>query len=295
MDNAMESRPAVSFVDVSARIAGLYMRRFANRLFLGLRRGKTKSAERTGTARKRTGNPLGVVAIVVVFLFNSANIASEALKAVSAELGPARDVQGRVKINDWIYGRLEGYGRDHGNPAFEGGPIPFEDMRRAGFERQEFALGELLARDSQSANTKSRADYAHALAQVYEARGIGGFVPVTEPAHWPLDPILAWQDPALCPQLLCAMGVMLLILAGARHCWTLGSRNQDLGQVEWSTEWLFTLPASSRALFGAQIVGHALVDPFSWVGTIPLLLVMYRSSGCGGRWRRAWRWQIPCT
>ena len=36
-----------------------------------------------------------------------------------------------------------------------------------------------------------------------------------------------------------------------------------------------------RTLFGAQILGHSLIDPFAWIGTIPLLLAVYHSSGAG--------------
>jgi ABC-2 type transport system permease protein len=182
-------RESLPFSRVASLIAGLFLRRFANRITAGFRRRTGDAAARSGTGRKSVGNPLGMIAIIGVFIFNAVNVSAESMKSVAAEIG---------------------------------------------------------------------------------ARAYGWF---------PL--VSAWREPALEPIFVHALGLILLILAGARLCWTLGSRNQDLGQVEWSTEWLFTLPASSRALFGAQILGHAFVDPFAWIGAIPLLLVMYRSTGCG--------------
>jgi membrane protease YdiL (CAAX protease family) len=183
----MPQRESLSFPRVASLIAGLYMRRFCNRFTAGFRR-KNGDGTRTGIGRKSVGNPIGLVAIMGVFVFNAFSISAASLKTIATEMG---------------------------------------------------------------------------------ARSYGWFPHVS-----------AWHDPVLLPGFVHALGLILLILAGARHCWTLGSRNQDLGQVEWSTEWLFTLPAGSRALFGAQILGHAFVDPFAWIGAIPLLLVIYLSTGC---------------
>ncbi len=184
----MPQREELRFTRVASLIAGLFLRRLGNRMMAGFRRRNGEPGARTGTGRKSAGNPLGMVAILGVFIFNAFNVAAESMRTLAAEIGARSD----------------------------------------------------------------------------------GWLP-----H-----VSAWDDVVLRPMFLDSLGVMLLIFAGARLCWTLGSRNQDLGQVEWSTEWLFTLPASSRALFGAQILGHAFVDPFAWIGAIPLLLVIYLSTGC---------------
>jgi len=73
----------VSFVKVTARIAGLFLRRFGNWMGGRLRR-RRRGAGRTGTGRKETGNLLGMMAILVVFVFNSVNLAAEAMKTLAS-------------------------------------------------------------------------------------------------------------------------------------------------------------------------------------------------------------------
>ena len=272
----MDTRQPVSFVKVTRLIASLFLRRFGNRMASALRRRKKDGAVRTGTGRKAVSNPLGLAAIVVAFIFNSVNISGEAMKSLAAELGPVRARDGRVEIRKSTYENLLNEYGGSSDSFFK------DPAHEVWFERD-------FSGESEADNPASSADYARSLAQVLADKGIAGFVPVNDPRSFWFPRLRAWSDLAQRRVLLHALGLMLLILAGARHCWTLGSRNQDLGQVEWSTEWLFTLPAPSRTLFGAQILGHAFVDPFSWIGTIPLLLVMYHSSGVG------WLGAIPAA
>jgi membrane protease YdiL (CAAX protease family) len=250
----MEQRRPVPFQKVTALIAGLFMRRFGNRITAGFWWKKQSAPARPGTARKSVGNPLGLIAIVVIFIFNTVNISAEAVKTLASELGPTHDAAGRVEILPSTYDQLLA---------------------------SHSVLFTTFLPESEAANSNSQADYARELIQWYDQKGIDGFVPVLQPHTRWFPKVRAWRDPTLQPLLIQALGLILLILAGARHCWTLGSRNQDLGQVEWGNEWLFTLPASSSSLFGAQILGHALVDPFAWIGTIPFLVVTYLSTGAG--------------
>jgi membrane protease YdiL (CAAX protease family) len=249
--DVMEQRRSVSFPEVTALIAGLFMRRFGNRVTAGFWR-RRQPAARDGTGRKSVGNPLGLVAIVAIFVFNTVNISAEAVKTLASEVGPTRDAAGRYEIRRAAYNQL----RDSDASPFQ-----------------------VFLEESEAANQTSRADYAHDLVQWYDLKGLKGFAPILQPRYRWFPRVRAWHDPLLRPLLIHALGLILLILAGARHCWTLGSRNQDLGQVEWGTEWLFTLPASSSSLFGAQILGHAVVDPFAWIGAIPFLVVAYISTG----------------
>jgi membrane protease YdiL (CAAX protease family) len=284
----MEQRQPLSFPKVTALIAGLFLRRFGNRMTAGLRR--KGAGARTGTGRKAVGSPLGLMAIVVVFIFASFNISSQAMRTLASELGPPHDAAGRVEIHSHTYRQLRDFTAGDEPHSFVGDPLSSEEFRRAGHELQqrpvdELELAQIFLQETGAGNPESRANYAYELIQSYEQKGIDAFAALPGPlASW-LPRLFSWRDPAIRSPLIHALGLILLILAGARHCWTLGSRNQDLGQVEWSTEWLFTLPASSRTLFGAQILGHAFVDPFSWIGAIPLLLVIYFSTGA--RWASA--------
>jgi hypothetical protein len=262
----MEHGRSITFPKVTALIAGLFFRRFGNRMTAGLARKQAASAVRMGTGRKRIGSPLGFLALAVLFVFNAVNISSQALKTLASELGPPRDSAGRIEIRESTYERLRGI---VAKTDEEDGQPRSKDER---FDR-------IFQGESEAGNNESRANYIHELVRQYDQQGIGGFVASFQPESLWFPRLFAWRNPVLRPLLIHALGLILLILAGARHCWSLGSRNQDLGQVEWSTEWLFTMPASSWSLFGAQMLGHAFVDPFAWIGTIPLLIAIYISTG----------------
>jgi hypothetical protein len=61
----------------------------------------------------------------------------------------------------------------------------------------------------------------------------------------------------------------------------LGTNNKDLGQVEWSFEWLYTFPASARALFASKILSSSFLNPIAWVFFLPFLIVVYVAGGRG--------------
>jgi membrane protease YdiL (CAAX protease family) len=336
----MEQRRPVPFLKVTALIAGLFMRRFGNRMTSGFWWKKETPEARAGTGRKGAGNPLGLLAIIVIFVFNTVSISVEAVKTLASELGPTYDASGRAEIDRSTYNVLRaydsqllqiflpesqaadfnsrtGYARNlaqwyeqkgidgfvavpyagafrlpaiHTAPALDAaGRIEVRPSTYSQLRALDSHLPQIFLPESQAANTSSQTDYARNLVNWYDQKGLGGFVPVRQTRAGWFPRVRAWRDPILRPILIHALGLILLILAGARHCWTLGSRNQDLGQVEWSTEWLFTLPASSESLFGAQILGHAMVDPFAWIGAIPFLVVVYISTGAG------WAVAIPAA
>ncbi len=84
----------------------------------------------------------------------------------------------------------------------------------------------------------------------------------------------------------------LAVLVAACSCvllsFALGSGSRDLGALEWSMEWLYTLPVSARALFLARVLEHALISPLAWMLVFPFFLVVL---GCAG-W--GW-WSLPAA
>ena len=44
----------------------------------------------------------------------------------------------------------------------------------------------------------------------------------------------------------------------------LGVNNNDLSQVEWSFEWLYTFPVSARALFVSKVFAYSFLDQLVW-------------------------------
>jgi membrane protease YdiL (CAAX protease family) len=62
---------------------------------------------------------------------------------------------------------------------------------------------------------------------------------------------------------------------------SLGTNNKDLGQVEWSFEWLYTFPVSARALFASKIFVYSFLNPLPWGFFFPFIILIYVASGYG--------------
>jgi ABC-2 type transport system permease protein len=61
----------------------------------------------------------------------------------------------------------------------------------------------------------------------------------------------------------------------------LGIYNKDLGQLEWSFEWLYTFPASARALFASKLFSYSFFNPIGWAFLCPLLTLVFIAGGYG--------------
>ena len=250
-------------------IAGLLLRRFLNRLRAGMKRRKNKPEQRTGTGRKHGGSMVLMLFLAVMFGFQSLNLSSNALRAIETTLEPLRDALGRFEINRFTYRQL----------------AELEPLPKTSPDRQRLATSIFLQSHGFDTDFERHAAVARELKKQYLARGLDGFVPAGRDMDIFLPKLRAWHHAETQSTLLKAVGGILLLLAATRFFMTLGSANQDLGKVEWSTEWLFSFPVPSRHLFAAQILGHALVDPFSWFATLPLLFTVFHSANLGN-----WAW-----
>lgn len=75
--------------------------------------------------------------------------------------------------------------------------------------------------------------------------------------------------------LLCALLTPTLLFT------FLGTNNKDLGQVEWSFEWLYTFPVSTRALFASRLIIYSFLNQFVWWLLLPFAVLMYVAGGRG--------------
>jgi len=64
-------------------------------------------------------------------------------------------------------------------------------------------------------------------------------------------------------------------------CMALGMNNKDLGQVEWSFEWLYTFPVSGRALFVSRVFVYSFLDQLVWWLLFPFSVLVYVACGSG--------------
>ncbi|MBI4878666.1 MAG: CPBP family intramembrane metalloprotease [Planctomycetes bacterium] len=78
-----------------------------------------------------------------------------------------------------------------------------------------------------------------------------------------------------------AIPVLLTVVSLALLFLNAGMANRDLGQVEWSLEWLFTFPVKSRVLLLSQLAVHTLGNEWGWFIYFPFLCVSYWRAGFG--------------
>jgi len=87
------------------------------------------------------------------------------------------------------------------------------------------------------------------------------------------------EDPDDLEKLKHAVAFILTVLSIALLIASLGSANQDLGQVEWSFQWLFTFPVDAWILFLSKVVEYAIGNIFGWFVFLPFLTVTFWTVG----------------
>lgn len=118
------------------------------------------------------------------------------------------------------------------------------------------------------------------MREVFAEQGSAGF------AH--LDSAGFWISRNTWPLATEAKSVFLIALSLVLLLWiplivfgSLGTNNKDLGQVEWSFEWLSTFPISVRALFASKLLVYSLLHPLVWLFLLPFLILVYVAAGMG--------------
>ena len=101
---------------------------------------------------------------------------------------------------------------------------------------------------------------------------------------WPTTE--GWVDAPHETALLGALAVSLALLVAAAFFNSIGGTSQELSQVGWAMEWLFTFPVRSRALFLARVGEYTLTNVFGWFTLLPLSFVIFFDAGFG------W-WAVP--
>ncbi len=84
------------------------------------------------------------------------------------------------------------------------------------------------------------------------------------------------------PAYLAFVALVMTLLVLSLVCTGVGTGNQELSQVGWSLEWLFTFPVPTRGLFLARVGEYALTNAFAWLTLFPLIATLLFVSGHRG-------------
>src|SRR5579885_1717857 len=260
-------------------LARLLLRRRLNFLMsAGLMRRLSgrRGAGRIGTPTKSGGRLiLGAVLAPILFL-NGVILASACITNLSIAARGASEASGKLVVTSFTYSQLcevesamHRLARDADSP--EGRRLKdlwnrYLDDLFAGEVRMEF-----LSEDQERARLAE-------MRRVFERDGTAGFeagpgISLTVAGDaWP-------RSAAAAGAFLNALGVILLLWVPTMICMSLGLNNKDLGQVEWSFQWLFTFPVPARTLFASRMLSFAFLNPLVWGFLLPFAIMVYVGAG----------------
>ena len=249
-------------------LARLLLRRLANRVGTRWRRKKPAADSlRTATPRKGRVGWIGAAFIALIMGFNGLNLGSALLRNIKDAIGPPEDAEGRIELSSYGYAWLQRHDKWH---SYDDNFHAQEDLRQG------------FVTELRNAPLKNRDAHVAAMVRQYHERGLDGF---TDKRHHPVANFMprlgAWNSTDGALQLSKTIGGILLLFFLTWLFLDFGTANQDLGKVDWTMEWLFTMPVSSAGLFAAQLLGFAVTEPLMWCGAWPVMITVFVSADWG--------------
>ncbi len=274
----IDSQP-VSFMQALRLMGWLAVRRQINRWqSVQLGRKKSDPTKRTGTASKSTGRGIYSLFLMGILLFNGFNLASQGLGRLAAFANNVHTPANKIAVSSYTHRKLVE------------AEVSIKQVRQTTDidERQKYEglwdryldqvfQGEVsrenLSEDEESAKVQR-------MHEAFNQRGAEAFSvefgsQLYSGGHtWPRKdgPALTYQN---------TLGLLVLVFVPMFICLWLGMNNKDLGQVEWSFEWLYGFPISTRALLASRLFVYSLFNPPVWMFIFPFLIMVYFTGGSG--------------
>ena len=118
------------------------------------------------------------------------------------------------------------------------------------------------------------------MREVFDQKGTAGFTSRMEDTFW--VSAQTWPRSAHASSIFFrSLSVMVLLWMAFMVFSSLGMNNRNLGEVEWNFEWLYTFPASARALFASKLFVYSFMNPLVWLFFFPFLILVYVAGGYG--------------
>ena len=233
---------------------------------------------RSGTAGKSSGRSLFSAFLLLVMGFNGFNLASIGLQKLSDRVRNIAEPSDTIRVSPYTEKQLK-----HADRSMKIVERISDPVERKRYEDMWNGYVDHLFRDEIQRSQVSEEEESGQLRQMHEvfaAKGASGFTATTvgmfrvSAETWP-------RDVEAKSMYLRVLGLIVLLWIPAMLFAALGTNNKDLGQVEWSFEWLYTFPASARALFASKILSSSFLNPIAWVFFLPFLIVVYVAGGRG--------------
>ena len=237
-----------------------------------------RTSGRSGTPKKSTGRSIFGAFLLLAMGFNGFTMASSGLQQFSIGVRNIAEPSDTIRVSPYTEKELIQVDK-----ALRSAVQISDPASRKKYEELWNNYLDRLFRSEIQRKQVSEEEESTQLRQMHDAfakQGVAGF---TAPGMRTLR-----GSSGIWPREAEAKGVFLRVLGLVVFLWipalvfgALGMNNKDLGQVEWSFEWLYTFPASARALFASKLFGHAFLSPLAWLFFLPLMIQAYVAGGHG--------------
>jgi ABC-2 type transport system permease protein len=234
--------------------------------------------KRSATPTKAKGFSVFGIFLFVMLGFNGFMLGGRGLALLSSTAQNLSDTHGnKIEVTRSTETRLKQ--ADQALAQVRRMPDPVEREKYLGeWDRYLDGLFQNEVRRGAYSDEEETARVQH-MREVFAREGAAGFIPSNSQAFWVSSHTWPLSQDAKSVFLI-SLSLVLLLWIPLIVFGSLGTNNKDLGQVEWSFEWLSTFPISMRALFASKLLAHALLHPLVWVFLLPFFILIYVSAGC---------------
>src|SRR6266478_7438647 len=237
-----------------------------------------EAVSRSGTPAKSSGKSALSIFLLLIMAFNGFNIASRGLISLSSTSRNLSVPSDMIPVSTYTEGKL--VEAEKALKVVRQLPDPTEREKYVGlWERHldQLFLSEVRGEGLSEEDENNRWQQMH---EVFAQKGAAGFTPAARETFWVSAE--TWPREAQ-PNSVFLRSLSLIVLLWMPFIifGSLGLNNKNPGEVEWNFEWLYTFPASARALFASKLFVYSFLNPLVWVFFLPYLILIFVSSGFG--------------
>lgn len=233
---------------------------------------------RSATPSKSRGRSVFGAAILLLMVFNGFNIGSRGLLNLSDISHDVTVSSDKIPVSSYTEGRLR-----QAEKALRGARELSDPTQRqqylAAWNRYLDSLFVAEVR-KQGLSEDEESERMRHMREVFDQQGAAGFASRMNDSFWVSGE--TWpRSPHPGSIFFRSLSVMVLLWLVFIVFSSLGMNNRNLGEVEWSFEWLYTFPASARALFTSKLFVYSFLNPLVWLFFFPFLVLVYVAAGYG--------------
>jgi ABC-2 type transport system permease protein len=240
------------------------------------RKPRAIEGKRSGTPTKSGRRSIFGIGLFLLMILSGFVVSSSGVMRISMAARNIPESHDKLMVSAYTYARLVDV--DRALHELKGVNDPAERRKFQGMWNRH--LDQLLTAEVRwgAFTDDEEAARLSQMRETFSRTGASGFASA--------GPDLFGVSAATMPREWHARSVFLRVLSLLFVLWVplivllaLGINNKDLGQVEWSFEWLYTFPASARALFVSKLFVYSFFDQLVWWLLFPFAVLVYIVGG----------------